>query len=65
MTTLIIVSVDQNPAPKRIALGGNAYTIIRKALTERRAVLEAKRRRILVSRRNFPPKLNRVCGVPI
>lgn len=39
----MIDSVDQNPAPKRIALGSDAYTIIHKDLTERLAVLEAQK----------------------
>ena len=41
MTRLIIESTDQNPAPKRIALGGDAYTIIHNALVERLAILDA------------------------
>jgi hypothetical protein len=40
---IMIDSVDQNPAPKRIALGSDAYGAIHKALTDRLAVLEAQR----------------------
>jgi hypothetical protein len=36
-------AVDQNPAPKRIALGSDAYAAIHKALTERLAALEAQK----------------------
>lgn len=46
MVKIMIDSVDQNPAPKRIALGSDAYTIIHKAPTERLAVLEARRWRL-------------------
>jgi len=40
---IIIESVEQNPAPKRIALGSDAYGAIHKALTDRLAALEAQR----------------------
>jgi len=40
---IMIDSVDQNPAPKRIALGSDAYAAIHKALTERLAALEAQK----------------------
>ena len=40
---VIISSVDQNPAPKRIALGSDAYGAIHKALTDRLSALEAQR----------------------
>jgi hypothetical protein len=43
MVKIMIDSVEQDPAPKRIALGSDAYTIIRKALTERLAALEAQK----------------------
>ena len=43
MTRLIIESADQNPAPKRIALGSDAYTIIHKALADRLAILDAEK----------------------
>jgi hypothetical protein len=46
MVKIMIDSVDQHPAPKRIALGSDVYTIIHKALTERLAVLEAQRWRL-------------------
>jgi NAD(P)-dependent dehydrogenase (short-subunit alcohol dehydrogenase family) len=43
MVKIMIDSVEQNPAPKRIALGRDAYTIIRKTLVERLATLEAQK----------------------
>jgi NAD(P)-dependent dehydrogenase (short-subunit alcohol dehydrogenase family) len=43
MAKVIIGSVDQNPAPKRIALGSDAYGAIHKALTDRLSALEAQR----------------------
>ena len=43
MARIIIESFDQNPAPKRIVLGSDAYAIIRKALTERLANLESQK----------------------
>ena len=43
MAKVIIDSVDQNPAPKRIALGSDAYGAIHKALTDRLSALEAQR----------------------
>ena len=43
MVRIMIDSVDQSPAPKRIALGTDSYTAIHKALTERLAALEAQR----------------------
>ena len=43
MVKIMIDSVDQNPAPKRIALGSDAYTMIHKALTDRLAALEAQK----------------------
>jgi NAD(P)-dependent dehydrogenase (short-subunit alcohol dehydrogenase family) len=43
MAKIIIDTVEQNPAPKRIALGRDAYGAIHKALTERLAALEAQR----------------------
>jgi len=43
MVKIIIDSTDQNPAPKRIALGSDAYAIMHKALTERLAALEAQK----------------------
>jgi NAD(P)-dependent dehydrogenase (short-subunit alcohol dehydrogenase family) len=43
MAKIMIDSVDQNPAPSRIALGSDSYSIIHKALAERLAVLEAQK----------------------
>lgn len=43
MVRAMIDSVDQNPAPKRLALGSDAYKHIRTALTERLAELEAQK----------------------
>jgi hypothetical protein len=43
MVRIIIDSADQNPAPRRIALGSDAYTIMHKSLTERLAALEAQK----------------------
>ena len=39
----IINSVDQNPAPKRLALGSDSYGAMHKALSERLAALEAQK----------------------
>ena len=43
MVKTIIDSIDQNPAPKRIALGSDSYAAIHKALTERLTSLEAQK----------------------
>ncbi|WP_338131185.1 hypothetical protein [Cohnella rhizosphaerae] len=43
MAKIIIDSVDQHPAPKRIALGSDSYQAIHRALTGRLAELEAQR----------------------
>ncbi|MBI0331538.1 SDR family oxidoreductase [Burkholderia plantarii] len=43
MVELMIASVDETPAPKRIVLGRDAYTMIRNALGERLAAVEAGR----------------------
>jgi hypothetical protein len=43
MVKIIVDSVDQNPAPKRVALGSDAYGAIHKALTDRLSALEAQR----------------------
>ena len=43
VASAIIESVDQNPAPLRIALGSDSYTFIEQALTERLAMLEAQK----------------------
>lgn len=52
MAAAIIDSVEQNPAPPRIVLGTDAFTIIRAALTERLSVLDAQRE--LASSTDFP-----------
>ena len=39
----IIASADQNPAPKRIALGSDCYGAVHQALTQRLADLEAQK----------------------
>jgi len=44
MAKIIIDSVEQNPAPTRIALGSDAYGAIHKALTDRLAALEAQQK---------------------
>jgi len=43
MVRIMIESVDQTPAPKRIALGSDSYAAIQKALTERLAAVEGQR----------------------
>lgn len=43
MVQCMIASVDQNPAPMRLALGSDAYTVMHKQLTERLAALEGQR----------------------
>jgi len=43
MAKIIIDTVEQIPAPKRIALGSDAYGAIHKALTDRLAVLESQK----------------------
>jgi len=43
MAKIMIDRVDQNPAPKRIALASDAYTMIHKPLRERLATLEAQK----------------------
>ena len=43
MAAAIIASAEAEPAPSRIALGSDAYGIIRQALTERLAVIESQR----------------------
>ncbi|HEU0165053.1 MAG TPA: SDR family oxidoreductase [Thermomicrobiales bacterium] len=43
MVRIMIDSVEQDPAPKRIALGSDAYAAIHGALTERLATLEAQK----------------------
>jgi NAD(P)-dependent dehydrogenase (short-subunit alcohol dehydrogenase family) len=43
MVECMIASVDQHPAPRRLALGSDAYTVMHKQLGERLAALEAQR----------------------
>jgi NAD(P)-dependent dehydrogenase (short-subunit alcohol dehydrogenase family) len=43
MVSAMIASVDREPAPKRLTLGSDAYTLMHKALTERLAALEAQK----------------------
>jgi NAD(P)-dependent dehydrogenase (short-subunit alcohol dehydrogenase family) len=43
MAAIMIDSVDQHPAPRRIALGSDAYTAVNSALTERLATLQAQK----------------------
>jgi NAD(P)-dependent dehydrogenase (short-subunit alcohol dehydrogenase family) len=43
IASAIIASADQNPAPKRLTLGSDAYALIHAALTERLADLEAQK----------------------
>lgn len=43
MVDIMIASVDQQPAPKRLALGSDAYTAMQRALSARLAELEAQK----------------------
>jgi NAD(P)-dependent dehydrogenase (short-subunit alcohol dehydrogenase family) len=43
MARIMIDSVEQDPAPRRIALGSDAYAIMHRALTERLTALEAQK----------------------
>lgn len=43
MANIIIDSVDQEPAPKRIILGSDAWGIIQKALSDRLAAVESQK----------------------
>ena len=43
MVEIMIASVDQTPAPRRIALGSDAYAMIERALQERLAALQAQK----------------------
>jgi NAD(P)-dependent dehydrogenase (short-subunit alcohol dehydrogenase family) len=58
MAKVIIDSVDQDPAPKRIALGSDAYGVIHKALTDPLSALEAQREIALST--DFPKEEQRV-----
>jgi len=43
MVEIMIASVDETPAPKRIVLGSDSYMMIQKALSERLANIEAQK----------------------
>ncbi|NGZ88532.1 SDR family oxidoreductase [Duganella aceris] len=43
MTALMIASVDQHPAPQRLALGSDAYATMHRQLSARLAALEAQK----------------------
>ncbi len=43
MAKIIIDSVDQNPAPKRLVLGSDSFNAMQKALSERLAAVEAQK----------------------
>jgi NAD(P)-dependent dehydrogenase (short-subunit alcohol dehydrogenase family) len=43
MVKLMIESVEQSPAPKRLVLGSDAFTIIQRALSDRLVAVEAQR----------------------
>ena len=43
MVHAMVDSVDRNPAPKRLTLGSDAYSLVRAGLTERLAALEAQK----------------------
>lgn len=43
VASAIIASADQNPAPKRLTLGSDAYELVHAALTQRLADLEAQK----------------------
>ncbi|MEK6346284.1 MAG: SDR family oxidoreductase [Burkholderia sp.] len=43
MAAIMIASADQHPAPRRLALGSDAYTVMHKQLSERLAALEAQK----------------------
>jgi NAD(P)-dependent dehydrogenase (short-subunit alcohol dehydrogenase family) len=43
MVREMIASVDRSPAPRRLTLGSDAYTLVHAALTERLAALEAQK----------------------
>ena len=53
MAAAMIASVEQEPAPKRLALGSDAYVNIRKALRDRLAELENQRE--IACSTDFPP----------
>ena len=43
MVKLMIDSVDQNPAPKRLVLGSDSFKAMQKALADRLASVEAQK----------------------
>ncbi|MGH8291818.1 MAG: SDR family NAD(P)-dependent oxidoreductase, partial [Steroidobacteraceae bacterium] len=43
MVKIMIDSVDQSPAPKRLVLGSDSYTMIQQALSDRLSALEAQK----------------------
>lgn len=53
MSSIIIDSVQQTPAPRRIVLGSDSWGFIRKALTERLAAVEAQQE--LAASTDFAP----------
>lgn len=55
MAKIMIASVDQHPAPKRIALGSDSYHVIHQALTERLHELEEQKE--LAFSTDFPKEL--------
>ncbi|VTZ26122.1 Short-chain dehydrogenase (fragment) [Methylocella tundrae] len=54
MVEAMITSVDRDPAPRRIALGSDAYQIMRAQLSARLETLEAQRE--LACSPDFPPE---------
>jgi NAD(P)-dependent dehydrogenase (short-subunit alcohol dehydrogenase family) len=52
MVKIMIDSVEQTPAPKRLVLGSDSYTNIQKALSERLAAVEAQKE--LAGSTDFP-----------
>lgn len=53
MAAAIIESVEHLPAPKRLVLGTDSYTMIQQALTERLAAVEAQKE--TAPRTDYPP----------
>ena len=54
MVEAMIASVDQEPAPRRIALGSDAYQVMRAQLSARLEALDAQRD--LACSTDFPPE---------
>jgi hypothetical protein len=54
MAEAMITSVDQEPAPRRIVLGSDAYQVMRAQLSARLEALEAQRE--LACSTDFPPE---------